>query len=115
MQKNIIITLFFSIIITVFALLNSDPIAINLAFGEVDISVALVILISATLGAVLVYSLATIAKIKAKKKLKLAEEALLDMTKECQKLEEKLGVSEVDSVVKEETIENIETGTDNEL
>jgi len=107
MQKNIIIALLFAIIITIFALLNSSPVPINLLFVELDISVALVILIAAALGAILVYSLNMFAKMKAKKKLSISEKALLDLKKECQKLEEQVAKYEVNTELDNESTEGV--------
>lgn len=70
MQKNMIITLLLSIIIALFAILNASAIPINLIFYKLNVSAALVILISASIGAVIVYSLGTISKLKEKRKLK---------------------------------------------
>lgn len=73
MQKNIIITLLFSIVIAVFAILNAAAISVNLIFVTLEVSAALVILISASLGAVLVYFLNLAAKMKLKKISKATE------------------------------------------
>ena len=73
MQKNVIITLVFAIFVALFALLNADKVPVNLVFTQIEISAALVILISACLGAVIVYSLEAVQKIKVKKQCKAAE------------------------------------------
>lgn len=70
MQKNLIITLLFSIIIAVFAILNAAVIPVNLIFVKLDVSAALVILIAASLGAILVYSMELANKMKSKKAMK---------------------------------------------
>lgn len=70
MQKNIIISLIFAILIAVFAILNAAAIEVNFIFATMNISAALVILISACLGAIIVYSIDTIANMKEKKKYK---------------------------------------------
>ena len=67
MQKNIIISLIFAIIISLFAILNAGVVPVNLIFIKVDISAALVILISACIGAIIVYSMNTISGVKGKK------------------------------------------------
>lgn len=70
MQKNLIITLLFSIFIALFAILNASAVPINFIFATVDISIALVILISASIGAIILYSMGAISKIKARKMIK---------------------------------------------
>ncbi len=76
MQKNLIITLLFSIVIAVFAILNAAPIRVNLIFSKVEISAALVILISAALGALLIYSIDVVTKMKSTKTVKGLEKDL---------------------------------------
>lgn len=79
MQKNLIITLLFSIVIALFAILNAAIIPVNLIFVTVDISAALVILIAASLGAILVYTLNIAVKMKLKKAAKVAEKKLKEL------------------------------------
>lgn len=73
MQKNMVITLLFSILIALFAILNAAVISVNLIFVTLEVSAALVILISASLGAILVYFLDLATKMKLKKTNKLTE------------------------------------------
>lgn len=79
MQKNLIITLLFSIVIALFAILNAAIIPVNLIFVTVDLSAALVILIAASLGAILVYTLNIAVKMKLKKAAKVAEKKLKEL------------------------------------
>lgn len=82
MQKSqilFIISLVFAIIITIFAITNSEPVTINLIYQEVIASQALVIFVSAAIGAVIVSMLGIIKYIKLTmglKKLKKENEAL---------------------------------------
>lgn len=76
MQKNLIITLLFSILIALFAILNAAAIPVNLIFSKVEISAALVILIAAALGALLIYSIDMINKLKMNKRIKQLEKEL---------------------------------------
>lgn len=79
MQKNLIITLLFSIVIAVFAILNAAVIPVNLIFIQMEVSAALVILIAASLGAILVYTLDIGVKMKLKKAAKVAEKKLNEL------------------------------------
>lgn len=83
MQKSLIVTLLFSIVIAIFAILNAAPIEINLIATRLSVSAALVILISASFGAVVVYSLEVFSKLKAKKQYR-------DLEKQYKELEKKL-------------------------
>jgi uncharacterized integral membrane protein len=86
MQKNVIITLIFAIFVALFALLNADKVPVNLVFTTIDISAALVILISACLGAIIVYSLEAVQKIKVKKQCKAAEANLKEANEKIEQI-----------------------------
>ncbi|MCK8058524.1 MULTISPECIES: lipopolysaccharide assembly protein LapA domain-containing protein [unclassified Fusibacter] len=90
MQKNIVIILLCSIGIAVFAILNAGAVPVNLIFTKVNVSAALVILISASLGAIIVYFLDTVSRMKSKKSKKEFEKMLLKMTNENQQLKEQI-------------------------
>jgi|GEM_PF-1248108 len=89
MQKNLIIILVLSIFISLFAILNAGPVPINLFFTTLEISVALVILISATIGAVIVFFLDTASKYKYRKEIKESQKYAEKMENEKAELEEK--------------------------
>lgn len=78
MQKNVVVILLFAIVIALFAILNAGAVPINFIFAKANISAALVILISAALGAIIVYSFDAIALFKFKKKVKELEKSLLE-------------------------------------
>lgn len=89
MQKNLIIILVLSIFISLFAILNAGAVPINLFFTSLEISVALVILISATIGAVIVFSLDTASKYQYRKKIKETQKYAEKLEKEKEEVEEK--------------------------
>lgn len=67
MQKSqvlFIVGLVFAILISVFALTNAKPVGINLLFYEFTASQALIIFVSAALGAVIVATLGTVRYIR---------------------------------------------------
>lgn len=70
MEVRFIFSLIFAIIIAFFSILNSGIVKINLLFTNVNISQALVILISAVLGSIIVMLLTTIKQFKLKRKIK---------------------------------------------
>ncbi|KAB3532856.1 lipopolysaccharide assembly protein LapA domain-containing protein [Alkaliphilus serpentinus] len=88
MQKKIIVILILSIIIAVFAILNAKAVPINLIFLEMNVSVALIILISASLGAIIVYFIDTHIRIKNNKKYKSLEKESITLTSKNQELTE---------------------------
>ncbi|WP_099191373.1 LapA family protein [Tepidibacter mesophilus] len=70
MQLGFIISLIFAILVALFAVQNSGSVVISFLFAEFNISQALVILISAALGAIIVMLLGFIKQIKLKLKIK---------------------------------------------
>jgi len=89
MQKNVIITLVFALFITVFAILNAGKVPVNLLIAKIELSAALVILISGLLGAVAVYSLDMHNKRTQKKTFKELEEKVLSLEKQNELLRKK--------------------------
>jgi len=89
MQKNIIITLVLSILIAIFAILNAGAIPVNLIFTTVNLSAALVILISASFGAIIVYLFDTVSKRRTSKVIKEYEKRILVLNNEQQDLKAK--------------------------
>ncbi len=81
MQFGFIISLIFSILVALFAIQNSGSVVISFLFAEFNISQALVILISAALGAMIVMLLGIVKQIKLKIKMK-------EQLKKIKKLEE---------------------------
>lgn len=54
MEKGFIVSLIFAAIVAIFALNNSDKVWIDLFFTEIEMSQAIIIFISALLGAIIV-------------------------------------------------------------
>lgn len=72
MQITFILSMVFAVIIAFFAVLNSEPVTINLFFEKFVLSQAIVILLSAVLGAVIVFLLNIYPHLKGKVKFKNA-------------------------------------------
>ena len=90
MQKNqflFIISLIFAVFIALFALTNGDPVSVNLFFYEVDSSLALVILSSAVLGAIIVGFLGIAQYFKLRMEIRRLNKEGQDLTKKNQELE----------------------------
>ncbi|BEP29121.1 LapA family protein [Helicovermis profundi] len=96
MQFTFIISLLFAIIVALFALLNAETVTINVLFSKFQTSQAVVILVSASLGAIVVYLLSVFKKIKSTMKIKESEKKFKTLEKDYQKL----------SSEKEELVEN---------
>ncbi len=81
MEKSFILSLIFAAIVAVFALKNGDKVLIDFIFTKVKVSQAIVIFLSAILGAVVVAILSGVKNIKYKKEIR-------DLNKELQSLKE---------------------------
>lgn len=88
MQKKIVIALVLSIVVALFAILNSALIPINLIFTTINVSTALVILFSAAVGATIVYFIGAVSRHKLKKACKELEERKTSQEKEILQLRE---------------------------
>lgn len=74
MEKGFILSLIFTGIVAVFALNNSEVVNIDLIFTTISVSQAIVILISALLGAIVVAILGFFRKIKMNREIKSLKE-----------------------------------------
>ena len=89
MDKGFILFLIFAVLIGVFAVGNSERVVINFILTEIEISQALVIIVSALLGAMVVFLTGLIRQLSYKKEIKEKE-------KEISKLKENTNVLEAD-------------------
>lgn len=89
MQRKIVFALILSILIAVFAILNAVNVPVNLIFLKVNISAALVILISASIGAMIVYFIGAVSRYKLKKSCEDLEESKINFEREISLLKEK--------------------------
>ena len=90
MQFTFIFSLIFAVLVAVFALLNPGTVTVNVLFAKFQTSQAVVILFSAFLGAILVYLLDLVKKIKGNFKNKELEKKVKSLTSESEKLKEEL-------------------------
>ena len=83
MQITFILSMIFAVIISIFALANAAPVTISLIFDSYKLSQAVVILVSAVIGAMAVFLLNLVSKAKSLMKNK-------SLTKQIKELEKKL-------------------------
>lgn len=79
MEKGFILSLIFAAIVAIFALNNSYSVSINLLFTKVEISQALVILISALLGAIVAAMFSGVRSLKSNRKIKNLNQEIEDL------------------------------------
>lgn len=86
MDWRFILSLIFSIFVAIFAIFNAETVKINFLFTKVEISQALVILISTALGAIIVLFMSFFRQLKLKKRIKALEKQLVSHKGEMEKL-----------------------------
>lgn len=90
MQKNqflFIISLIFAVFVAIFALINGDQVAVNLFFYKFESSLALIILSSAVLGALIAGLLGIAQHIKLRMEIRRLNKENQEMIKKNQDLE----------------------------
>lgn len=90
MGWRFILSLGFSIIIALFAIANASPVRVNFIVAVYEVSQAIVILISAIAGAVIVMLLSIVKNIKLKMKIKNQEKTIAEMQKQKDEKETKI-------------------------
>ncbi len=82
MQKTLIIWLFTALVFVLFAVLNAMPVDVNLLFGTVRVSLAIIIVFPLFLGAAAGYTLDLFSRGKNRKRMKELEKQLALMETE---------------------------------
>ena len=98
MHLSFVFALLLSILITIFAIANSTTVMINFLFTQVPVSQALVIFISAAVGALVVLIFSLMREFKLKRNLKKKKNEIEDLKEEKEELDDKL--QELDADVK---------------
>lgn len=70
MEKGFILSLIFAAIVGIFALNNAERVSVDLIFTTLEISQAIIIFISALLGAIIVAFLGWVKNLKLRKEIK---------------------------------------------
>jgi uncharacterized integral membrane protein len=105
MQFSFIISMIFAVVIAVFAVANSEPVTLNLIFKSFEMSQAVVILVSAVIGAVIVFMLNLVSKAKSSKKSKLLNKEIVKLKSELEACDNE----RAKMIVPEQVIEENET------
>lgn len=106
MQVTYIFILVFAVIIAMFAVLNGTPVDVNLLFTKIpDVSLAVVILGSATIGAVLGYSFDLLKRIKSSMRIKELEKKNTALTAELETLKKDTDNDESEITMQEKVTE----------
>lgn len=96
-----IFSLLFSVLVVLFALQNSASVTINFLFVEQTMSQALVILISAIFGAIIVLLLGLVKQIQSNMKIRNLTKKINRLEEEDRLLKEKKGIVHVERLEEE--------------
>ena len=95
MQWRLILFLALMVLVVVFSIANAETVAFNYIFGEGDISLALVIIISALVGAVAAAVSNLSSQVKLRNALHEKDRQLRDMDRDNHELSDELEVRRV--------------------
>ena len=107
MQLNIILILIFAILVTLFTIFNASPVIVNLFFTEMNVSLALIIIISVLAGAILVALIDTYRKFVNSKKIKIANKKIVELENQILIKDEALRQRDLLIAQKEEKIQDL--------
>lgn len=110
MQILFIFSLIFAILVSIFAVMNSDPVTIKLLWKQFQFSQAIVILGSAVFGAVIVALLGVFSKVKSSLKIRELHNKIKNLEKEIEELKpaENLSLELNEENTIDNNVENIE-------
>ena len=106
MQFRFVSALFFATLVTIFAVVNANAVYVNFIIASYQLSLALIILISATFGALIVALLGAVKHLSLAKKLKNADKTNKDLSKEIAQLKSELELLKPSETPQPETVEN---------
>ncbi len=90
MQAGFIMSLVFAILVAFFALKNSASVSVDFLFAEIEVSQAIVIFVSAALGAIIVTILGLVRQVKLSLKIKEQAKMITNLENEKNVLECKI-------------------------
>lgn len=86
MQFRFVSALFFATVVTIFAVVNANAVNVNFIIASYQLSLALIILMSATFGALIVALLGAVKHLSLAKKLKTTDKTNKELAKEIAQL-----------------------------
>ncbi len=92
-QLTYIIALLFALVVAIFALLNAQPVTVDFMFNELQISLALVILVSAATGAIILGLLGLFRQVKENLRAREMNVRIKKLENQLRKAEEDLAIA----------------------
>ncbi len=109
MQLNVVLTLIFAIIISAFAIFNASVVTVSFFFAKVDLSLAIVIIGSALIGALVIWFFDAFKKMKTKKQIKDLNKKNAELEKQVTQKDNYAKELETKLAVKEELIKELKS------
>ncbi|MPW25723.1 DUF1049 domain-containing protein [Alkalibaculum sp. M08DMB] len=97
MSWKFVLTLFFALIVAIFAIQNATPVDVDFLFWNIYVSQALVILISAIFGAIITMLLSLIKQFRSNTIIKNERNTVTALETENKSLKEKLEIQITDN------------------
>ncbi len=101
MKATAVLSLVLAILIAIFALLNGTNVPVSFGFAKLESSLALVILVSVATGAIFIYLIDFVGKLKSARKVKALEKQVTRLEKEID--EKNLIIAKLSQVEKAES------------
>ncbi|WIF94371.1 LapA family protein [Caminicella sporogenes] len=92
MQILFILSLLFAVFVSIFAIMNSEPVTIKLLWKQYQFSQAIIILGAASMGAIIVALLGLFKKLKSTLKIRELQNRIKILEKEIVELKEKTNI-----------------------
>ncbi|MBA1336813.1 MAG: hypothetical protein HPY66_3249 [Firmicutes bacterium] len=116
MQLTYLLALLFAVVVAMFAIVNAQPVTVDFMFNEFQVSLALVILVSAFAGAIILGFLGLFRQVKSGFKLrelqgrnKKLENQVTETEEKLSQTEQKLSEAEDRLVEKENALKELES------
>ena len=94
MGWRFVVAMLFSVVIAIFAIANAGSVRVNFIFAVYEVSQAIVILVSAIAGALIVMFMSLIKQVQLKMKISSQDKAMQDLQKEKEKLQSRFAEAE---------------------
>ena len=114
MKISVILGLVFAILVTVFTIFNAAPVTVNLFVTDLEISLALIIIVSMLIGAMMIAVIDSVRKYRNSKDLKVAHKKIEELEKQMKIKEEALKQRDTMILQKDEMIRNLKKSTETE-
>lgn len=90
MQLNFVLSMVFALFVAIFAIVNSEPVTVNLFVKTIDSNMAVVIFFATALGGLIVFLFSAFTTLKKNRKIKSTTKSNTTLEAELEKAEAKI-------------------------